>query len=69
MHNLKKNENIFLWNESFYSDKLIVNNYTNINNNEQSPLTLTHWTQKNTTTYGTENPGPGLGQAHKMWRG
>jgi hypothetical protein len=33
---------------------------TIINKNKQSPLTLTYSTQKKTTTYDIENPGPGL---------
>jgi hypothetical protein len=47
----------------------MVNNSTNINkSNNQPRLTLNHWTQKKTMTYGIGNPGPGLGQAHKCGR-
>jgi hypothetical protein len=33
--------------------------------NEQSPVTVTHGTQRKTTTYTVGNPDPGLGQAQK----
>ena len=32
--------------------------------NEQSPLLLSHWIHKN-TTYGVENTHPGMGHTHK----
>ena len=42
----------------------MVNSYTNISKNEQSPLTLTHWSWKRgDTTYDVENQGPGFEQA------
>jgi hypothetical protein len=44
---------------------MMVNNSTNIKKNEQSPLSLSHWTQKKTKTYDTGNPGPGLEHAQK----
>ena len=36
--------------------------------NEQSPLILTHWTQNKTTTNDVGNPGPGLGQSQNYGR-
>jgi len=48
------------------SDQVMVNNSTDINQqNKQPPLTSIHWTQKKTTTYGLGIPGPGLEQAQK----
>ena len=42
----------------------MVNKSTNIyiKNNEQLPVTFTHW-EKRETTCDVGNPGPGLGQA------
>jgi hypothetical protein len=44
----------------------MVNNSNNINtkNNHRSPQIIEY---KNTTTYATDNHGPGLGQV-KIWR-
>ena len=36
--------------------------------NEQSPLTLTHWTKQKTLTFDIENPGPVLKQEQKCGR-
>ena len=46
----------------------MVNNFTNIynTNNHLSPQLTEH---EKDTTYDTENPGSGLGQAQKMCRG
>ena len=52
-----------LWKESLNSDGQQLHQYQQ---NQQSPLTWTLWTQKkNTTTYEVGNPGPGFGQAHQ----
>jgi hypothetical protein len=42
----------------------MVNNSTNINKNEHSPLTFTHWTQKKATKFDVGSLDPCLGQAH-----
>jgi hypothetical protein len=36
---------------------------------KQSPLIITHLTQKEITTYDVGNLCPGLGQSQKMWQG
>jgi hypothetical protein len=49
----------------------MVINSTDINKtNKQiiSHFNWAHWTQKKTTAIDVENPGPGLGQAHKCGR-
>jgi hypothetical protein len=46
----------------------MANNSTNINktNDHLLPQLIEH---KKTTTYDVGNPGSGLGQAQKLWRG
>ena len=52
-----------LWKESLNSDHQQYHQYQQ---NEQSPLAATHWTQKRGgTTYVVGNPGPGLEHALK----
>jgi hypothetical protein len=48
---------------------VMVNNSTNIyKTNNHLSRHITEQTKK-TTTYGIGNPGPGFGQASKMWLG
>ena len=51
-----------MWNESLNRDGHQFHQYQQ---NEQSPLILSHWTQETTMIYDFGNPGPGLGQAHE----
>ena len=53
-----------LWKESFKSDGQQFHQYQQ---NEQWPLTSTHWNykKKKTTTFHVRDPGPGFGQPQK----
>ena len=50
---------MYLWKERLNSDGQQFHQYPQ---NEHSPLTFT-------MTYDVRNPGSGLGQAQKIWRG
>ena len=54
------------WKESLNNDGQQFHQYQQ---DEQSPLIITHLTQKEITTYDVGNLCPGLGQSQKMWQG
>jgi len=56
---------LMLWKKSLNCDS---QQFLQYQQNEQSPLTITHWIQQKTTTYDVRNPVPGLGETQKCGR-